>query len=141
MATNLSLNQRKAPFRYTLWDTVVDAGTGQRNRAVAVSGTNTYYSNRFAVQSGLYFGFTHEWTGTPTGTLTFWYSDLDQPDETSDSDWKQDTTYTPVNPAGAAGSTGDNGTGTGHLWYRFKYVNASGSGVLGGDVNVPHLNG
>lgn len=111
--------------------TDTDAAGGQ-NLGVTVSSTNTYYS---AVFSGPYingFSFSMEWTGTPTGTFTLWYSNKADPVLTTDADWNQDTTFAPTNPAGSAGSMGDNVTNGQAAKWRIKYVNASGTGVLTG---------
>ena len=114
--------------------TDTDAAGGQ-NLGVTVSSTNTYYS---AVFSGPYingFSFSMEWTGTPTGTFTLWYSNKADPVLTTDADWNQDTTFAPTNPAGSAGSMGDNVTNGQAAKWRIKYVNASGTGVLTGQAH------
>jgi hypothetical protein len=106
------------------------------NGAVAVSSTNTYYSDAFAARDGRAVSFHLVWTGTPTGTFTLWYSNKPNADASSDSDWVQDTTFSPTNPAGSASK----GFYTvGNLCaerIRVKYVNASGSGTLIGWAQV-----
>ncbi len=101
---------------------------------VAVSSTNTYYSDpvsaRLGHLNGDGYGAHFWWTGTPTGTLTCWISDKEQPDRTSDADWVQDSGFSPTNPAGSASAFHDDVENTRARWKRFKYVNASGSGVL-----------
>lgn len=103
---------------------------------VAVSSTNTYYSQPWSSRFGHNMSIGLFWTGTPTGTFTLWFSDTPTPDLTNDNDWHQDTAYVPGNPAGAAGKTGDNWAVGAARWWRIKYVNASGSGVLTGYVHV-----
>lgn len=104
-------------------------------RGVAVSSTNTYYS---AKASGSWeLSFQLSWTGTPTGAITVWGSDKDQPDESSDADWFAITASpAPANPAGGASSTHGEVNDVNCKWKRLKYVNASGSGTLSGDCSV-----
>lgn len=114
--------------------TDTDAAGGQ-NLGVTVSSTNTYYSAVFSSPYCLGFSLSMEWTGTPTGVFTLWYSNEDSPNLANDTDWQQDTSFTPTNPAGAPGTMGDNVTnGQGARW-RVKYVNASGTGVLTGQTH------
>jgi hypothetical protein len=96
---------------------------------VAVSGTSDFYSDPIGprVQG---FGYHFEWTGTPTGTITLWRSNKTGPDLTTDADWIQVTSFTPTNPAGSASKFGDEINFTNFKLYRFKYTNASGTGVL-----------
>lgn len=117
------------------YTTDTDAAGGQSN-GVTVSSTNTYYSAVFSSPYANGFSFSMEWTGTPTGTFTLWYTNKENPVLTTDADWNQDTTFAPTNPAGAAGSMGDGGIGNAgaRLW-RIKYVNASGSGTLTGNAH------
>lgn len=97
---------------------------------IAVTGTNTYYSEPIGPRQSGGFGFHFEWNGTPTGTFTMWRTNKPNPDVTSDTDWIPVSTFAPTNPAGAAGKYGDDVTFTNFYRYRFKYVNASGSGNL-----------
>lgn len=101
---------------------------GDQTEGVAVSSTNTYYSLPFMSDDGQ--NIHAAWTGTPTGTLTLWYSSKDHPLLTDDTEWVQDTNYAPTNPAGSAGQTMDNSMNSKAKWKRVKYVNASGSGTL-----------
>ena len=103
---------------------------------VAVSSTTTYYSKMFSGGNAENASIRLEWTGTPTGTLTLWYSDKQNPNEASDADWDQDTTWTATNPAGSAAHFHTDLVDKPALRKRFKYVNASGSGVLSGNVTV-----
>src|SRR6185503_3560714 len=115
---------------YSLYNTrQVDPALPFKVPGIAVSSTNTYYSDPIGprVQG---FGYHFEWTGTPTGTLTLWRSNKTNPDLSSDADWIQVTSFTPTNPAGSASKFGDEITFTNFKLYRFKYVNASGSGTL-----------
>lgn len=113
---------------YTVADTVIGAITD----GVAVSSTNTYYSKPMIGENATGLSLQLEWSGTPAGVLTFWESDKPFPDLTSDTDWVQDTSFTPVNPAGSAGKFHADGFQKRSKWKRVKYVNASGSGTLKG---------
>lgn len=120
MAANYSLyNTREAPGVFA----------PSKVPGLAVTGTNTYYSDPIGPRADGW-GYHFEWTGTPTGTFTLWRSNKPNPDLTSDADWIQISTFTPTNPAGSAGKFGDDVSFTNFKLYRFKYVNASGSGTL-----------
>lgn len=113
-----------------------DTMVGRSAEGVAVSSTTTYYSDIMgeAHSSGLSAHF--QWTGTPTGTFTFWVSNKPNPSTADDTDWVQDSTvFTAVNPAGVA-SKAAHTINHRAKHKRFKYVNASGSGVLFGWVHV-----
>jgi hypothetical protein len=103
---------------------------------VAVSSTTTYYSKVWTGSDSDTCGIHLEWSGTPTGTFTLWMSDKYAPDETSDTDWVQDTGFSPSNPAGAAGKFRDDMSQAPARRKRIKYVNASGSGTLKGWATV-----
>lgn len=110
------------------------SGNAPMTRGVAVSSTNTYYSAKISESWEL--SFTLSWTGTPTGVLTVWGSDVDQPNEANDADWFSITASpAPANPAGGAASTHGAVNDVNCKWKRVKYVNASGSGVLSGDAS------
>lgn len=117
---------------YSVFNTreVVPSYAPAKVPGVAVTGTNTYYSDAIGPRTAGGFGFHFEWTGTPTGTLTMWRSNKPNPLETGDADWVQVTTFSPSNPAGAASKYGDEVTFTSYNRYRFKYVNTTGSGTL-----------
>ena len=103
---------------------------------VAVSSTNTYYSEIFGSNDCTNWSVHLQWTGTPSGTLTLWASNKPDPDASSDSDWVSVTL--PAGMAGPAGSASSNFTDVGNSGgkaYRLKYVNASGSGALMGWVH------
>ncbi len=97
---------------------------------VAASSTNTYRSNKNPVSDNDSVGFTLETTGTLTGTFTLWWSDEPHPVESTDTDWEQDTAWTPTNPAGAATYTKYSISDIKGKWFRIRYVNASGTGNL-----------
>ena len=113
----------------------VDAGNQTRNPGANVTGTTTYYGNAVG-GSGTGQSIHLRWTGTPTGTFTLWYSDKPDPVLTTDTDWVQDTSSTLTNPAGAAGSTFMDTTNSNAKLRRVKYVNASGSGFLSGEIKT-----
>ncbi len=120
---------------YSIFNTA-DGITGDSQEGIAVTGTNTYYSNLISNKHSSGFGLHLQWTGTPTGTFTFWVSDKPNPSLTDDTDWVNDTTgFTASNPAGSA-SKAQHNVAHRHAWGRIKYVNATGSGVLLGWVPV-----
>jgi hypothetical protein len=116
---------------YSLFNTREAPGIFQplKQPGLAVTGTNTYYSDVIGPRN-ISWGYHFEWTGTPTGTLTLWRSNKPNPDPLTDNDWVQVTAFAPTNPAGSASKFGDEVSFTNFKNYRFKYVNASGTGVL-----------
>lgn len=113
----------------------------RRSNGVAVFGTNTFYSGIWKATKSDGFGLHLEWTGTPTGTFTLWrasksYQDGKGPNEANDNDWVQETTFSPSNPAGAAGKMADEVSNGRNEFWRVKYVNASGTGTLFGWVTL-----
>ena len=112
----------------------------QADAGVAVSGTDTFYSDLIAGGPAGLDGFSLHlvWTGTPTGTFTLWASDRPDASLTDDTDWVQFTTgITFTNPAGSA-SKGLYEVGNARsLKYRVKYVNASGTGTLSAWAHAP----
>lgn len=115
---------------YSLYNTrEIPPATPFKIPGVVVSSTSTFYSDAMGPR-GPSFGYHFEWTGTPTGTISLWRSNKTQPDPTTDNDWVQVTTFTPTNPAGAPSKFGDEINFTNFRLYRFKYVNASGTGTL-----------
>lgn len=105
---------------------------------VEVSSTTTYYSRMISGKDTDTFALHIEWSGTPTGTLTLWVSDKPNPDESSDTDWVQDTGWAPTNPAGAASKFHSEFTAHSSHRKRVKYVNTSGTGTLKGWASVPN---
>jgi len=105
----------------------------------AVSSTNTAYSDMWSGESADGYGLTVTFSGTPTGTFTLWMTDNPSPGLANDTDWVQDTTFVPTNPAGAAGKFRDDGGNAKAYRKRLKYVNASGSGTVIAYVTVPHF--
>lgn len=103
---------------------------------VAVSSTNTYYSKMWSGNNADSVALHLEWSGTPTGTFTMWFSDKPNPSEADDTDWVQDTSFSPTNPSGSASKFRDDMVIAPALRQRLKYVNASGSGTLKGWVTV-----
>ncbi len=108
---------------------------------VAVTGTNTYYSDMWTGHDADGYSMTVFYTGTPTGTFTLWWTDKPQPDPTTDNDWIQDTSFSPTNPAGAAGKFGDPAGNFKSYRKRLKYVNSAGSGNIFAYVTVPRFRG
>lgn len=122
--------------RLFLTDVVSDSGSLFRFEGVAASSTNTYYSQKMQPDDEGLLGFTLETTGTLTGTFTLWYSDEDQPALATDTDWVQDTSWSPTNPAGSTTKVKYVVSGLRGKWARVKYVNGSGTGNLLGYANV-----
>jgi|ERR1035437_9521373 hypothetical protein len=91
----------------------------------AMSGTSTIYSQSFDVRHLQSCSFQPEWTGTPTGVLSVWVSNdgivFDDlvASVTTQPAGSADHTYIPIYAFCAA-------------FIRLQYVNASGTGVLGG---------
>jgi hypothetical protein len=120
---------------FSLFNTIGTGAAAGMSRGVAVSGTSTYYSQM--ISGADICSFTMYWTGTPTGAFTLQGSDKDRPDETNDNDWFTITpTKAPTAPAGSASSSNGTVVDTNCKFKRIKYVNASGSGVLSGDISV-----
>lgn len=110
---------------------------GPTTVGVAVTGTPTVYSEVISGLESDGYGLTVTTTGTLTGTFTAWMTDLPFPGLANDNDWVQDTTFVPVNPAGAAIKFRDDAANAKAYKKRLKYVNASGTGTLVGYVTVP----
>lgn len=106
------------------------------SQGVAVSSTSTFYSDVFTGLGADGYGLQLQWTGTPNGTFTLWMSDKLNPGLADDTDWVQDTTFAPTNPAGAAGKFRDDASNSKSLRKRIKYVNSSSAGTLFGWVTV-----
>lgn len=108
---------------------------GTYTDGVAVSSTTTYYSIPWMSDDGQ--GTDCRAVGTMTGTWSLWYSGKAHPDLTSDSDWHQDTAFSPTNPAGADAKFLDETGNSKVRWKRLKYVNASGTGTIYAYVTHP----
>ena len=104
---------------------------------ISVSGAATHYSKPWTGKDADGYSSSIFYTGTPTGAFTMWGTDKPNPSLADDTDWIQDTTFVPVNPAGAAGKFGDDAGNSKKALKRLKYVNSGGSGVVTGYVNVP----
>lgn len=113
-----------------------DSGAPTKD-GTAVSGTNTYYSKMWTGKNADGYGLTVHYTGTMTGTFTLWMSDEAFPSEADDTDWVEDTSFAPVDPAGSDGKFRDDTSGAKAWRKRLKYVNASGSGTIFADVAIP----
>ena len=107
----------------------------------AVSSTNVAYSDMWTGSDADGYSLSVFYTGTPTGTFTLWFTDKRLPDPSNDNDWIQDTSFSPTNPAGAAGKFGDPAGNFKSYRKRLKYVNVSGSGNVFAYVTVPHFRG
>ena len=125
---------------YSIFNTRSATDPGARDAVgVSVLGTPTIYSDMWTGESADGFNLTVFTTGTLTGTFTMWMTDKPSPDQTNDTDWVQDTTFAPTNPAGAAVKFMDAAGNAKAYRKRLKYVNASGTGVITAYVTVPHF--
>lgn len=73
------------------------------------------------------------WTGTPTGTFTFEFSNDTDPVNASDLGWTGLTlpaSFTSGNPVGSAAGFGFGFVPYEYRWIRVKYTNASSTGTL-----------
>ena len=102
-----------------------------------VNPSGTVYSVPWTGRHSDGYGLTVFTTGTLTGTFTLWATDKQSPSTADDSDWVQDTSFSPTNPAGAAVKFRDDTNTFKALHKRLKYVHSSGSGTITGWVNVP----
>lgn len=102
--------------------------------ALAVTGTNSYYSPVQKIQNVRDCSYQLSWTGTPTGTFAVWVSNKFLPDTTTDNDWVQlSLAVAIVQPAGAASKDIADISAAPFMHMRLKYVNASGSGTITAD--------
>lgn len=109
------------------------SGNDPAQEGVAVSGAGSKFSAKFRHNGQGLCSFTLRWTGNLVGTFKLYYSDKDQPDPTSTTDWKQDPSWTPTNPAGSAGSESYQISGISKRWVMVEFVWTSGSGTLFGE--------
>lgn len=114
-------------------------GNAPLTDGIAVTGSNTYYSKTWSGLDTDGAAATLMWTGTPNGTLTLWMTDKPNYSEADDSDWVQDTSFSPTNPAGSASKMRDDTSNAKAFRKRIKYVNSSSSGTLFGYVTVPRF--
>jgi hypothetical protein len=102
----------------------------QEKLGEAISGAAAFYSLPVELFDGGRFAVHAGWTGTISGTLDLQYTALANPDLATDTDWQTDSTWTPTDPAGSAGSTFVPSGNVVARWIRLKYTNALGSGTL-----------
>lgn len=107
------------------------------SEGVAVSSTDTYYSDWWTGEDSDGYALQVEYSGTPTGAFTLWMSDKRNPSRADDTDWVQDTGFAPTDPAGAAGKFRDDASNAKAFRKRLKYVNASGAGTIKAWATVP----
>lgn len=122
---------------YSIFNTTPtgDSAAGP-SEGVAVAAAATHYSAVWSGSGSDGQAIQLEWTGTPVGVFTLWWSSKMHPVLTSDADWIEDTDFSPTNPAGSASKMGDNAAVMKGNVKRIKYVHASGSGTLKGWVTV-----
>lgn len=110
---------------------VYNDASAPEKKGVAVTGTNTYYSDVFA-GNGEPFSVHIAATQTVaslTGTVTLWRSNDPDAASASDTGWVQDTTF-PTTSVSGTGSFFITGQALTAQRVRLKYVNATGSGTL-----------
>lgn len=109
------------------------SGSDHRTDGTAVSSTTTYYSKKFRFSKHNAIGWSLMASGTMTGTFTLQYSDVEAPNEATDTDWSDASAPTITNPAGSSVAMKKySATDLRGKWFRLKYVNASGSGTIYG---------
>jgi hypothetical protein len=104
---------------------------------LAITSNGTYYSDMWTGRLADGYGLTVLTTGTLTGTFTLWMTDKPFPNLANDSDWVQDTTFAPTNPAGAGVSFRDDAGNAKAFHKRLKLVVSGGTGTAFAYVNVP----
>lgn len=124
------------PFSIFNTRSATDPGAPDRP-FIAVSGTPTIYSEVWPGNDSDGYALTILTSGTLTGAFTLWMTDKPNPNLANDNDWVQDTTFVPVNPAGAATKSRDDAGNAKANRKRLKYIGASGTGNLEGYVTVP----
>lgn len=83
------------------------------------------------VGAGGCLSFQNAFTGTPTGAFTYEGSNDNDPDSAPVCGWiAQTPTVAGANPAGAAGGSVSVFVNPPMRWYRQKYTNSGGAGVL-----------
>ena len=105
----------------------------------SLTGVVTAYSDPWSGESADGFNLSVFTTGTLSGTFTLWMTDKPYPGLADDTDWIQDTSFAPTNPAGGAVKFQDAAGNTKAYRKRLKFVNASGTGTITGYVTVPHF--
>ena len=97
---------------------------------VAVSGTK--YSTVLVLQRASEFSLHMVWDSTSAlnATATLQVSNKPNPDETSDTDWVDNTDITFTDPGGADLSEFIHVSAASGALYRVKFVNGSGTGTL-----------
>jgi hypothetical protein len=108
-------------------------------QGITLSGAGTVYSDPFSGMNSDGASMTVFTTGTLTGTFTLWFTDVRNPSLADDSQWTQDTTFAPTNPAGAAIKFTDSMGNAKALRKRLKFVGASGAGTITGYATVPQF--
>ena len=125
-----------APFSVFNSTSNVDPGAPMAN-FLPVSGAVTVYSDHWSGEDADGYGLTVFTTGTLNGTFTLWMTDKPLPALADDTDWVQDTSFAPVNPAGAPVKFRDDGGNAKAAKKRLKFVNGAGAGNIIGFATVP----
>lgn len=116
-----------------------DPGYGYTTEGITLAGTqySSKITNRFqGVQVHLI------WTGTPTCDVTLWGSNVEDPDESDDTDWTADSDWGTAGTLALGGAAGDYGKKLegAFRWYRLKSVLGAGAGTLRGVATVQGAN-
>lgn len=105
-------------------------GTSTAAQAIDTGSNATVYSELLSFEKMSALGAQFFWTGTPTSTLTFQTTDKEDPDETTDDDWHDESVTFPSQPAGSASDTKVHLENIRARWARFKVATSGGSGTM-----------
>lgn len=98
-----------------------------------IDGTTTTLYGKFRNYQTSVFSLHIEYGSSGSdleAAATFWVSNKEDPDETSDADWVQNTDLTFTNIAAAASAKEEHTVGNAaHKWYRIKLARTAGSGT------------
>jgi hypothetical protein len=97
-----------------------------------MSGTNTIYTQIVDVSRVDNLGLEIFWTGTPTGTISYWASDSGINFFT--------VSLTTSQPSGSAGGFGVNLNQWPYKYLQLQYTNSSGSGIINAYMQIKDLN-
>lgn len=91
------------------------------------------YSNKWHVKHGTHWSIHIITTGTLSGPIELWRSNVPEPNEANDDDWVEVTDTSEWSPPDPAGSTLNAMVEIGNssaYHYRLKYDDTSGSGTI-----------
>lgn len=124
-------------YTYAIFTQTDANDAGAPTSYLVTNPTGTVYSALWTGRHSDGYGLTVITTGSLTGTFTLWMTDKAHPSTADDTDWVQDTTFSPSNPAGGAVKFRDDGGNAKAGFKRLKYVHSSGTGTIYASVNIP----